>query len=554
MPKPLSPDRVALIVKEHNAFWRAQLPEMRKFKHAYATRMLEKEGNDLENPVELSRGYEFVEGFVSALFDRDPAVRAGPDLAARGDRATCAAVANEFLKHGYREDGEVSSRLALIYTHAFVALEPVEHPDPLQRVRTTPMEPWDVVLDLYAKKWDRQRWVMRRYWLPIEEAAEKWTSGETKDFGGRAFRDYLNTTPTDEVLQSMKDETGEWVRVYEVYDLRSDKLFIWCPQFKGGKEFLDDGVEVEVGDGDAAKTVKVDRIICRDADDRPVVPIVPVYLSFEPDAPLKGMSALHRVYDLIREFNISRSNMLAASKRYGRQLAARKGLLTDDAKDAIRAGADGEVVEIESQTGEDLRKSIVPLDFGAVPAELGATYNHLLSDWGQASLTAPFTRGQVAGGRTTAQEIDALMSYSNSELGKTARRKDAVTENVARVYVDMLRFFLGEDKLTVALDEEAVVLSADKLDGRRRYYAEDGGSTPTSRAGEKNEFLAVTPTLVDVLQVPLPDVRKEFLRRFRLPSAWNESAEAAPPAPPPAPPAGAGGLPPGPPGVAAPIN
>jgi len=556
VPKPLTPERVRAAVSEHNEMWNGLLPEMRRYKHAYATRMWEKEANDLEDPIELSRGYEFVEGFVSALFDRDPAVRAGKDIASRGDRDVCTAVANEYLKHGYREDGEVSTRLGLIYTHSFLVLRPCDHSDPLRRVEQEVAQPWDVVLDLTAKKWSKQRFVIPRYWLRVEEAAEKWTKGNTADFGGRAYEDYLTRSETQHALLGDEEKTsGEWVRIYEVYDLRSDKLFIWCPQYKNGEEWLDDGVEVQVGEGDDAKTVKADHIPYRDTDDRPVLPVVPVYLSFQPDEPLKGYSAIQRVYDLIREFNVTRSNQLAGTKRWGRQAIARKGLLTDDAKDDIRDGQDGTIIEVESQTGEDLRKSIVPLDFGAVPAELSAMYSNLLEDWGQASLTAPFTRGQVAGGRTTAREVEALMSYSNSELGKTARRKDAVTETVAQVYVDMLRFVLGDAKLTVVLNDETVVLDTAKLEGRRRYYARDAGSTPASREVEKNEFLAITPTLIEKLQVPVEDVRKEFLRRFGLPKEWSAAAAAQPQEqPPPAAGASSTPMPPGPPGVPAPIN
>ena len=533
----LEPKTAARLVEEHDLYWDDLRPRMRKMKSAYETnywdRTQEARGQII---IETSRAYEFIEGYIASLFSRNPSVIVKGDVRGRGDSMKAQSLVNQFLL-SIRAQVEDASRLALIYPCAFIKMSPVDHPDVFRRVRTTPIKPWDIIVDDKADGWDEQRFVGHRYWVPLHKAKALWGNRQYKPQAKKAF---LDKHEKDSAKQSdlESDDYDQFIQVVEFYDLVEDRLLVWSPNYAEGKKWLFDGGDIEIN----GETKKIRRIPFRTADDHPVLPISPVFYSRLPDNPVRGYSALHRVYDQIQEVNISRTFQANAVRKASRQWLVEKGVIDAEAMAKIALGQDGEFIEVELSPGQTLAGTVQPIPHTPTPPEIQYYIEQVQTDLDRGSVMAPFTRGQ-ASSRATATEITALASYSHSEVGRLARERDGSIEKLARIYVSMMSMYLDDTRDMLIMNGTAQVLSPKDLAGDFSYFAQDSGSTPMSEAQKKGELLGAIALLME-LGVPADALRGEVVRLLDLPESFNEVAPQGPPGMP-------GRMPPGAP-VAAP--
>lgn len=503
------------IVEAHDAYWDRQRPHMKQLKSVYETNYWDRSYDEGQIIIETSRGYEFVEGYIASLFAKNPAVVARPDLRGRGDERKAQELANQFLlsTRGIVED---ASRLALIYPCSFIKFSPQGHPDVFKRVKASALPPWEVIVDCGADSWDTQRYIGHTYWVTVSEARQRWGN---KQYKGQAKQDYLKKGLRDRESEE-NDPFQHYIRVVEVYDLVEDRLLVWSDAYSGGEKWLYDGMEVELKGGEKRK---ISKIPFRSIDDFPVVSIIPIYYSRLPDEPLRGYSALHRVYDQIREINISRTFQANAVRKAARQWLIKKGALDADSMSKMTQGVDGEFIEIEVDPGDTLSGMMTAVPHTPTPPEIQAYIMQVQSDLDRGSIMAPFTRGQAMTG-ATATEVTALASYSSSEIGRLARERDGAIELMAKTYVDIMRLYLEGDADLVVLDGKAQVLSEKDLAGDFLFFSQDGGSTPVAEQTKKAELVASVGMLAQ-LGVPAEEIRKEMIRVLDLPESFNPSIE-----------------------------
>jgi hypothetical protein len=394
------------IYDKHERYWEDRRPELRRLRNAYQMRYWMRTNYDQrgEMLVETSRAYELVESYVASLFMRDPAVVVRGDLRGRGDQDKAQALANDWLTH-VRRQMEDALRLAIIYPWAALKVAPRSHPDPLQRVTVAALPPWDVLVDDTARAWDYQRYVGVRVMMPVEEARERYGR---KQWATRTFRQFLDRNGDEDAPSygpDDEDAIGEFVEVVEFYDLTGDRFLVWSPDYANGSKWVADGVELEVGVEDPVSE-KVDSIPVRTADDYPLVPVVPLYLSREPDRPLRGYSGLRRVYDQVQESNTIRTYQANGVRRAARQWLVQKGTLDAESMAKMVMGQDGEFIEVETSPGQQLAGAIVPVPHLPVPAELQTYLNQVDEDFARGSILAPFTRGEAT--KATATEVTAM--------------------------------------------------------------------------------------------------------------------------------------------------
>lgn len=548
----ITPKLARTIYEDHEAYWNDRRVEMRRLRNAYLMRYWQRSSTyDNSLLIETSRAYELIESYIASLFVRDPAVVVKPDLRGRGDPTLTEEVGNNWLGQTRREL-EDTLRLALIYPWAAMKLSPCDARDPLQRVEVTPVGPWDVIVDAAASSWSTQRFVAHRYYVPLDQAKERYGN---KVYAKRCFTRYLDRQEAgDDTPAARRDEDkpaqaiSDFIMVVEFYDLVKERMLVWSPDYAEGKKFLYDGIELEVGGDNASAPEKFDGIPYRTASDKAVVPIVPVYMSREPDDPLRGFSALRRVYDQVVEINTIRTFQANGVRRAARQWMVEKGVLDPEAQAKIAQGQDGEFIEVELSPGQDLRSSIVPVPHSPVPHELQIYNRQVEDDFGRGSIMAPFTRGEAT--KATATEITALAAYSASEIGRMARERDAAIAQVAMTYTVMLATLLGDDDEVVRLGNEAQVLVADDLTGDFSFYAQDSGSTPMSEAVKRQELMNLLPTLKELGVAP-DALLRTIVRAYDLSEEFLPDKQAVPPATPaptqaqpstPTPPAGLPGM------------
>lgn len=518
------PKTASRIVRDHENYWDEKRPRLRKLKAAYRTNYWDR-GNFLDTDfqiiIETSRAYEFIEGYIAALFSRNPSVVVKGDVRGRGSAVKAQALINQFLL-SIRSHLEDASRLALIYPCSFLKMSPIESSDVFKRVRITPVKPWDIIVDDKADSWTEQRFIGHRYWVSLHEAKKRWGN---KKYKGQAKEDFLQKKDADTYkagLGGESDPFDEFIQVVEFWDIQDDLLLVWSPNYADGEKWLFDGIQIETEKG----VEKIKRIPFRTADDDPVVPIVPLFYSRMPDEPTRGYSALHRVYDQIQETNISRTFQANAVRKAARQWVVEKGVFDAEALAKISQGRDGEFIEVELSPGQQLAGSILAVPHTPTPPEIQRYVEQVQSDLDRGSVLAPFTRGDVSS-RATATEITALASYSHSEVGRLARERDSAIEYLSRVYISMLSLYMKDEPDLVVLNGKAEVLRASDLAGEFSYFAQDSGSTPMSEAQKKGELINAVAMLLE-LGVSRDEIRKEVVRLFDLPESFSEAAEVAP--------------------------
>ena len=532
----ITPKTARTIYEAHNRYWDDRRPEMRRLRNAYLMRYWQRSRSyDDSLLIETSRAYELIESYVASLFVRDPSVVVKPDLRGKGDPELTEEVANNWLLHTRREI-EDALRLALIYPFSAMKLCANDTPDVLRRVDMTPVGPWDIIVDDAATSWATQRFIGHRYYLPLAEAKRKYGN---KQYSKRTFARYIDRQDADDTPAYRRDEdsitepVADFILAIEFYDLVKEKMFVWSPDFKNGEKFLYDGVVLDVGvaeDDEELEQEKFDGIPFMTASGKPVVPIVPIYMSREPDEPLRGYSALRRMYDQIVEINTIRTFQANGIRKAARQWMVASGLLDPESMAKIAQGQDGEFIQVELSPGQDLRSAIAPVPHTPTPPELQTYEQQVESDFSRGSVMAPFTRGQAT--KATATEVTALAAYSASEIGRQARERDAAIAQAAQTYVVMLATLMDDGDVVVRLGGKSQVVTPDDLRGDFSFFAQDSGSTPMSDSVKKQELTNLIP-LLQSLGVSNDTILKSLVRAYDLPEDFLP--EAVPPTPPVAP-------------------
>lgn len=547
----LDPSDIQNILEQHDLYWDQRRDKLREMRRLYMTQFWESETYPTLDGIlrtEVPKAYAVVESYLGSLYAKNPAVRVEPDLRDRGNPEVAQATANQYLLN-VREQIEDATRLALIYPCSFVKMAPVENVDPLKRVSCAALPPWEVIVDATSASWDQQRYVGHTYLMPLPEASERY-SKPAEDFRSRAYSKWIESTGIagKDTMMGIDSNAGavpdsdKWVRVVEMYDLLEDKLLVWSPDYIDGNDYLFTGVKVQVGGLDPDATAESETpegeiqhettgIPYKSASGRPIVPIVPLYFSRDPDTPLRGYSLIARSLDQFREMNVMRTYQAQGVRRMARQWMVRAGFLSEDGAAKISQGLDGEFIEVDLQPGLPLEGNISPVPQAPIPGDISAYALTVDNDIKDAGLLAPFTRGEVT--KSTATEQNLLSAYTSSELGRMARIRDAVITNIANVYNVMLSVVLGDDAEPLALPNPVgpTILSADDLTGDFGYWAVDAGTTPMSDLAKQQSLERLAPVLVQLGADP-KIILEEMVRVFQLPE--NLAVPAPPPEPVPA--------------------
>jgi len=544
----LTPEQCQSICEQHDLYWDGRRDEMRELRNLYMTQFFQHNQPVLDGILrtEVPKAYAVVESYLGSLYAKNPAVEVQPDIRGRGNAEVAEACANQYLLT-IREQLEDATRLALIYPSGFCKLAPVMGADPLKRVSCAALPPWEVIVDATSSSWEQQRYVGHVYLMPLLEAAERYSKGED-ELRARAYSKWIEaaTIAGKDQMMGLGDPTQtppeeQWVRVVELYDMLNDALVVWSPDYANGQAHLFEGVQVQVGalDPDAAADqerpdAEVEHettgIPYKTANGRPVVPIIPLYFSRDPDTPLRGYSLIRRSVDQFRELNVMRTYQAQGVRRMARQWMVRAGFLSEDGAAKISQGLDGEFVEVDLQPGQPLEGNIMPVPQAPIPADISFYAQTVQQDINEAGLLAPFTRGEVT--KSTATEQQLLAAYTSSEVGRMARQRDAVITTIAKTYNIMLSVVLGDEAEPLSLPNPVgpTILSADDLTGDFSYWAVDAGTTPMSDLAKQQALERLAPLLLQLGADP-QQVLAELVRTYQLPESFAEIVEPAPMAP-----------------------
>lgn len=504
MAYQIKPKDIKTILEFHERYWDECQHDMYQYKCAYETEFWDKNrlDSDMQIVIQTSDGYGYIESYIASLFSRNPGVIVKSDLRGKGDARKTQELVNDFLiKH--RATIEDASRLALIYPMSFTKLLPVANADIYKRMDIVALNPWDVILDRDAKRFEDQRFIAHRYYVPLHEARAMFGNKDYTPIKKKNYFDKYNQQEYEQDL-SGSDEMFQYIEIVEFYDLVNDQIMFWTPNWSMGEKFLDKEI-----------------IPFRDVDGKPVIPIIPFYFNRKPDTPIEGYSAMKRIYDQIYETNLIRTFQANGVRKSSRQYIVRRGTFDEESMAQVTSGIDGLFIEVDD---DDLTNIIRPVPQNPTPPELQFYYDQVQADKDKGSILAPFTRGEST--RSSATEIAALAAYTSSEVGRLARERDMMIEQVASAYVSILAMYLDAEDVrdVVIIDNRDEVVQAQDLQGSFQFFAQDQASTPLSESVRKREFIQTIPTLQG-LGVPNGVLLAELVRSLGLPESFIQAAD-----------------------------
>ena len=500
-------DDVVGLLTDHERYWEYMRRDMEKYKTLYESRFWDDRQDDpTAITIQTQDCYAYVESYLAGLYAKNPAIVLKKGLRGLGDPEKSAAVVNEFLKHS-REQIEEASRMALIYPSAYFKVIPVDSEDIYDKLLPVALPPWEVIIDRDASRHDQQRYIGHVYFCPLHMARERFGNKKYEAVQRDEYFKYDGNQYPEEDAKMRSTQFDKYIKVVEMYDLVHARLQFWTPNWGEGKKFLSD-----------------DPIPFRDYADRPVVPLIPFFFSSMPDQPMIGYSAVKRIYDQCYEKNVVRSFQAGAIRKASRQYLVKKGMLDEEQMAMVTSGIDGLFIEVDD---EDLASVIKPIPHTQTPTEVGLYAQTMTDDKNEGDSLAPFARGEAMN-RATATEVAALASYSSSQLGQLARKRDAAIEKLALTYLNILGLFLEEDKpQPVLLDDVPQVVRSSDVQGDFGVFAADMATTPMSEQLQKQQLLENIPTLIE-LGVPPPEVLKEVIRVLGLPESFIPETAPAP--------------------------
>jgi len=511
---------IQAIISDHNTRWDNMRSDMSRYERSYRARMWDRMDGDVI--VETPDGHSLIEGYIASLFPKRPAVELVDDPQDRGDPDLVRRIANHFLAPT-SPVLKRAMRYAFTFPCAFLKLGFREAEIVIDQVDVRAVHPWDVVVDLDADTWDRQRWMGHRYWLPVVEARKRWPG---RQWSGARRTPYLDggasrRAETDTSGSDLIDE----VLIYEMYFPKQDKL-IFYSEYVSKKSGI----------------VRQGKIPYRRGDGRPLVPIVELYFKEDLRQPLRGQSTMALMYDQLWEKNNLRTERARDVRRNARQIAIRAGSMSDEDKAVFNMNEDGAILELDLPPEINAQSAMAVVPQQAVSRDYDLYEARIDADLSTGDVRSPITRGQSTGASAT--EIAALTQYLATEVGQMAVIRDAMFSKCAEVYIAIIKWRFETEKhpedlkTPLLIDKTPKVISTGALEGFFQFIAVDQGSTPVGKAIERAQLERLAPMLVQLGADPTALLR-EIALKFDLPESIIPVVEPAPPGAP----VGPGGAP-----------
>lgn len=528
----LTPKQVKRIVSDHDTYWDGQRSMLRDYFNMYSMNFWAGQNTRGENKgilMETEKGWKMVAGTLSALSSKIPALRILPDLRAKGNAEVASAVVNKSLGRQTATIQE-TMRLALIYGVAFQKQATREHVDPLRRVTHTAIPPWEVILDVTTSDWDSMRWCGHKYQMALDEAVERFG----KDKSAFTCGPYVDWFAAKTSVGSMKSRSPSrmsgadesvidpFVIIVEFYDIASDKLLTWSPDYNKGESFLFEGISLPGEDGKKTETTGIP---FKTSIGTAIVPITPFIPLPGVGRPFRGISMIGKSYTSLRQLVLFRTYQARNSKRTARVTLYHTEMITPEEVAKLVDPMDNELIGVKPKNGDPLSNATQDLPVPAIPPDLMEFAATLEGDIADAGLMAPFARGEATG--VTATENSLMATYTASEIGSMARVRDDMLKQLALNELVMVSVMLNDEAevLTLPNPSGPTMLSADDLTGDFEIDVSDAGTTPMSDAIKRQTLLSLVPTLVQLRADPgNQELLNEVVRVYQLPEALAKIA------------------------------
>ena len=500
---------ISMIIAAHEGYWDARRGTMNNLTNMMKQQLFRTPGAavSFQNQIviEPATAHSVIEGYMSNLYPKAPAVICGSDLKGRGNPDVVQAVINRFL-YDQSDILERGMSSALIYPFSFWKLATL--PDDvvesvIDQIDMRPVHPWDVIVDFDADKFENSRYVGHKYWLPITEAKKRFNV----KFSPVEKNNYLTVNSGQFKRGTPNSNSGRlgYVEIYEIYDLENDELIFYSTNADRSDKVIDVAAPIPF----------------RKYNGKPLAPLIPMYFYKGLDIPLQGQSTLYRLYDAIIEIINLRTIWANGIRKESRQILSAKGILDDEAKSIFSENRDGAVIEVDVPPGMPITQAIIPLANQTLSPDFSIYEQLVERDLTTGSMLGQFTKGIATS--ATATEVAAITQYTSSEIGKLARIRDAAIENIAEVVSAMYAFLLStsdNDKETITINGDSITIVADDFIGKFKFASADGSATPLGAAIQRQNAVALLGPLQS-LGVPQEKLLDYMIKSFDLPQDFK---------------------------------
>jgi hypothetical protein len=514
------------ILSNHDDRWSVRRDLMRTYKNAYDQHLWKSYESTLMSMgagtigIETNRGRKYVDQFVSVLFLREPGVIVDVDPLSQQDPEPVQAIVNRWIST-QRTVFENVTRLALIYPCGFLKLcwddtrDDLDASQKLSSLQLDALQPWDVILDLDQGSWDRQRYVGCVRWTPILDVLDSYDVG-LDELRPKHRVDLLKDRLAGDIASPSALKRYGFIRVVELWDKRSDSLYVWTPDHRDGFLILKEGP-----------------IPVRTVDDQPLPQILPLYFNWQPDDPLEGSSALGSLIPLLLELNKLMTMRSRRVKSDARKYLVDSTLIDDQAYSDLLSPEDGTYIKV-NLAGKSVRDLVAQLTAPQLTPDFEQEIREITMELERATSLPAFARGEITG--ATATETSITNNYAQNDIGKLARQKAELVERVAELYVrSLINILDDDDPISVIVQGESQIVQKETLKGAFEYDAVDGDSSPITQEARKQQLLVQAPLLVQLsTQAPSSPTAKaildEVIRIWNWPKEFGEVPQPQVPA------------------------
>lgn len=502
------------ILSSHNNYWNKERPKLKDYKDAYHNEFWNESSTKLYGrqseswiPIETSYAYTFIEMYVNGLLLKAPSVSVLGDPMSANYTKIIEVLSNGWLT-SKRIQLEDATKKALIYPCSFVKVCMGDHDekDPYSIINAPHIEvidPWDIIVDEEQSSFDRMRYFGHRYYVSLSEAKNKWGNKRWTPVVKNA---YFEESEAHSAEANLSDNF-KYICVVEFYDLVNDRLYIFSENTSSGFILLENS-----------------QIPLRDSFDKPMLTIAPLYLNYNIDEPLRGMSTLQRVYPEIVEVNTIRSFFATYIRTF-----AEKFVYDASAGDELLTGLESnnmkEFIQVDTSF-KRITDMVAKVPDGGLPEDIYRYLAQKEKAIGEATILAPTSRGEPIDPTKSATEINYMMSATGSELGKMARMKDELIQTLSKIYIRMIYTYLKDsDNLSATVDGKAENFSRKSLSSNFTYVAIDQGNSPIAQIQRRQSLTAMAQQLVS-LGASAPDILKQIVSEFGFDKSIIPTAEA----------------------------
>ncbi len=550
-----------LVYLASGAWWSTRADDVRRAWAAYQVAMahVQDMGGRARPVVSVPDAATHIDSYLGALFLQNLSFEFGRPLnmggSGKADAESAEAIANKWISSdAVWQEVQRAGLLALCFPGGaglkvaprrkpWDRGEPVSNPyRMLDAHGLYAVAPWDLIIDYAARNPHDQRYIGTRSYLTKAELCARYkidpkrvtpfldapadisngvmtgegTTGCTNAYGGPSFSGLLGLGGTGigagaidgaSAGVSIPDDMM-WCDVVELYDLVHDQLIVWSPNVKAPEdegEQSDAGSDMFIG-GLLQSPCKIP---LRSCDDEPVVPVSQFGFLSDPTSPMAHNSIMSRVVWQAFEKSFLRTSMLEGTRRDARLWAVTKGVLQGANEDNIKklqAPSDGDVLELELPKGASIRDALAMVDQGSLSTNHERYQAMLDSDLERGTPAGQFSRGEAAGARTTATEVELLASYTTTQFGMLATIRNRVLTSCAAAWIRATHLLLsgsskGREGIVIDVNAQRggapkpKTITATSINADFTIVVAEGNATPISRAVQRAQSMQLIPML-----------------------------------------------------------